>query len=134
MAELRIPATLENLETVISFIRTQLCAVNCPQAIQTKIYIAAEEVYVNIAHYAYDDPPGEAIIRCEADASAMTLVFSDHGKPYNPLLQETPDLTASAEERPIGGLGILLVKKLMDDVSYAFVSGQNVLTLHRSLS
>lgn len=133
MAELRMPATLENLETVISFIRTQLCAVDCPHGIQTKIYIAAEEVYVNIAHYAYDDPPGEVFIRCEVDASVMTLVFSDRGKPYNPLLQETPDLTANAEERAVGGLGIFLVKKLMDEVSYVFSAGQNQLTLRKFL-
>lgn len=131
MTELRVQATPENLDTVLAFINAQLRAAGCPRSIQHKIDIAAEEIYINIAHYAYDPPPGEVIIQCDTSASCLTLVFSDHGKPYNPLLLRTPDLTASVQERAVGGLGIFLVKQLMDEVSYAFVSGQNTLTLRK---
>lgn len=134
MAELRVSAALQNLEDVIAFVNTQLHAADCPGSIQNKIDLAVEEVFANIARYAYDSEVGDVVIRCEVDQAAREaiVVFSDTGKPYNPLLARQPDISLSAQDRPIGGLGIFLVRQLMDCVSYAFQSGQNTLTLRKS--
>ena len=100
-----------------------------------QISLAAEEVFVNIAHYAYAPDKGRAVVRVEVsgDPVSVTITFMDHGMPYDPLGNEDPDLTLSAEERQIGGLGVFLVKKTMDDVNYEYKNGQNILTLKKNL-
>ena len=90
-----------------------------------------EELFVNIAHYAYNPEIGEAIIGCNVDQAppSITIQFRDRGVPFNPLARKDADITLSAEERDIGGLGIFMVKDYMDEVTYAYEDGQNVLTL-----
>jgi len=102
---------------------------------QMQIDLAVEEIFVNIASYAYAPGTGPATIRVGLtdDGSVFVIELIDQGVPYNPLAKEDPDITLSAEERKIGGLGILLTKKSMDDVQYEYANGSNILTLRKSI-
>ena len=100
---------------------------------QTQIDLSVEEIFVNIASYAYREEPGKAEVSVECNNGEITIVFKDNGKPYNPLEKPDPDVTLSAEEREIGGLGIFLVKKNMDDVSYEYKNDQNILTIKKKI-
>ena len=135
MREMDIAATLENLDTVMAFVDQQLEEVGCSMKAQMQIDIAVEEVYVNIAHYAYNPEVGGVTIRVqiEEEPLAVILTFIDKGKPYDPLAKEDPDITLAAEDRQIGGLGIFMVKKSMDNVSYEYNEGRNILTLKKNL-
>ncbi|WP_303841098.1 ATP-binding protein [Anaerotruncus colihominis] len=135
MAELSVPATLENLELVTGFIHERLKLAGCPAKIMTQVSLAVEEIYVNIAHYAYHPNIGEATVRCEVGGEPLqvTIGFADEGKPYNPLLQKDPDVTQDADQRQIGGLGVFMVKKLMDKITYEFIDGKNVLTIRKRM-
>ena len=129
--ELTVEAAVENLPQVMGFLEQHLEEADCPLKAQMQITVAAEEIYVNIAHYAYAPETGEATVRLEItdDPAAATITFIDRGVPFDPLAKPDPDVSLSAEERGIGGLGIYMVKKSMDDVRYAYRDGQNVLTL-----
>ena len=131
MKELELEAKVENLETVISFVDEILEQADCPMKVQVQIDIAVEEIFVNIAHYAYHPKVGKAAIRVEVTDRTATFTFVDSGIPYNPLAKEDPDVTLSAEERRIGGLGIYMVKKSMDDISYMYQDGKNILTFSK---
>ena len=135
MREMDIAATLENLDTVMAFVDQQLEEVGCSMKAQMQIDIAVEEVYVNIAHYAYNPEVGGVTIRVqiEEEPLAVILTFIDKGKPYDPLAKEDPDVTLAAEDRQIGGLGIFMVKKSMDNVSYEYNEGRNILTLFKKI-
>ena len=135
MKELTVPATLEELETVQAFIEGELETSGCPMKTMLQVSVAVEEIYVNIAHYAYHPEIGEATIRCAVggDPLQVTIQFLDSGKPFDPLAKPDADITLSAEERQIGGLGILMVKKTMDDVVYEYKDGCNVLTLKKNI-
>ncbi len=100
-----------------------------------QIEVAVEEVFINIASYAYAPGKGNAVVRVEIpeDPVAVTITFMDHGVPYDPLAREDPDLTIPAEDRQIGGLGVFMVKKTMDDVTYEYKDGKNTLTLKKNL-
>ena len=102
---------------------------------QMQIDIAVEELFVNIAHYAYNPEVGPVTIRVEVQKEplAVTVTFIDHGVPYDPLAKEDPDITLSAEERQIGGLGIFMVKKSMDDIAYEYKDGQNILYIKKKI-
>jgi len=136
MKELDIEARTENLDEVMDFINEQLEVVDCPMKIQMQIDLAVEEIFVNIANYAYQPETGPATVRVEVqpDGSSVSITFIDHGVPYDPLAKADPDVTLSAEERSIGGLGIFLVKKNMDDVRYEYINGSNVLTIEKGLA
>ena len=133
MAEITIAATLENLDTVLAFVDQQMEAAGSAMKLMAQVDMAVEEIFVNIAHYAYHPEVGEAIVRCEAGGDPFQVVvgFADRGRPYNPLSREDPDVTLDAEQRQIGGLGIFMTKKLMDDIQYEFQDGQNILTLRK---
>ena len=133
--ELRLEASVENLERVLEFVDGTLEALDCPQNIQMKIDVAVEEIFVNIAHYAYGSETGLAQINIEtqSDPKRIAIVFRDWGVPYDPLAKPDPDVTLSAEERQVGGLGIFMVKKSMDDMKYEYTDGQNVLTIVKDL-
>ena len=135
MREMDIAATLENLDAVMAFVDQQLEEAGCSMKTQMQIDIAVEEVYVNIAHYAYNPEIGGVTIRVqiEEEPLAVILTFIDKGKPYDPLAKEDPDVTLAAEDRQIGGLGIFMVKKSMDNVSYEYNEGRNILTLKKKL-
>lgn len=134
MKELLIDATLDNLDTVIDFVSGELEENSCDMRLQTQINIAVEEIYVNIAHYAYNPEIGGAKIRVEVSTDAVFIEFEDKGKPYNPLEKIDPDITKGAEEREIGGLGIFMVKKIMDSVEYDHFDNKNVLKIKKVLT
>ena len=135
MTELTIKATVANLEKVLAFVDTELEQIDCPMKTQMQIDIAVEELYVNIATYAYAPGEGEATIRVETTQApgTVTITFLDRGVPYNPLAKPDPDVTLSAAERQIGGLGIYMAKKYMDDMKYEYRDGQNILTITKKL-
>lgn len=135
MKELEIEARTENLPQVLAFVDEQLETADCPMKIQMQIDIAVEEIFVNIAHYAYNPEVGTAMVRVEilSDPPSVDITFIDGGVPYDPLAKADPDVTLSAEERQIGGLGIFMVKKSMDDVKYTYLDGHNILTLKKGL-
>ena len=136
MKELTVEAKIENIEAVTDFVNEQLEALDCPMKAQMQIDIAIDELFGNIAHYAYNPEIGKATVRVEVieDPLAVVITFIDKGVPYDPLAKADPDITLSAEEREIGGLGIFMVKKSMDDITYEYKSGQNILTIKKNLN
>ena len=135
MKELTIAATVENIEAVTAFVDEQLEALDCPVKAQMQIDIAIDELFGNIAHYAYHPEVGEATVRVEVmeDPLSVVITFIDGGVPYDPLTQADPDITLSAEERAIGGLGIFMVKKTMDEITYRYENGSNILSIRKNL-
>ena len=135
MKELTITATVENIETVTDFVNEQLESLDCPMKAQMQIDIAIDELFGNIAHYAYNPEIGQATVRVEVveDPLSVVITFIDNGVPYDPLAKADPDTTLSAEERDIGGLGIYMVKKSMDDIAYEYKNGQNILKIKKYL-
>jgi sigma-B regulation protein RsbU (phosphoserine phosphatase) len=134
MEELTIEAKTENLDAVLEFVAKKLETAECLAKLQTQINIAVEEVFVNIAYYAYSPDVGGVSIRVSVgDGGVVTIEFEDGGKPYNPLKKEDPNITAGVEEREVGGLGIFMVKKLMDFVDYKREGNKNILTLKKKL-
>ena len=135
MKELTIDATVENIEKVTDFVNEQLEAFDCPIKAQTQIDVAIDELLSNIARYAYNPDVGPATVQVETrdDPLSVVITFIDNGKPYDPLAKIDPDVSLSADERDIGGLGIFLVKKTMDNVSYEYKNGQNILTIKKNI-
>ena len=135
MKELTVAATVENIETVTDFVNEQLEAFDCPMKAQMQIDIAIDELFGNIAHYAYESGDGDATVRVEIieDPLSAVITFIDSGTPYDPLAKADPDTTLSAEEREIGGLGIYMVKKTMDEITYEYKDGQNILKIKKKI-
>ena len=135
MKELTIPATVENIEKVTEFVNSQLEEINCPIKAKMQIDIAIDELFGNIAHYAYKPETGPATVRVEVTEAPISVIvtFIDHGIPYDPLKKDDPDVTLSAEERAIGGLGIFMVKKTMDEITYEYKDGQNIFSIRKDL-
>ena len=135
MKTLTLEATVENISRVTAFIDEALEALDCPMKAQMQIDVAIDEVFANIASYAYAPDTGSATVNFAFDAPTRTasVTFVDSGVAYDPLQKADPDITLSAEEREIGGLGIFLVKKTMDAVEYERRDGQNVLTIRKKI-
>ena len=135
MKELTIAATVENIETVTDFVNEQLEALDCPMRAQMQIDIAIDELFGNIAHYAYNPEIGQATVQVDVVEEPLSVVitFIDNGVPYDPLAKADPDTTLSAEERDIGGLGIYMVKKSMDEIAYEYKDGQNILKIKKNI-
>ena len=135
MQELNLEAAVANISTVTDFVNAILEELDCPMKAQLQIDVAIDELFSNIARYAYAPGTGPATVRVETeeDPRAVILTFIDRGTPFDPLAAEDPDITAPAEERSIGGLGVFLVKKTMDDVRYERRDGQNILRITKRL-
>ncbi len=135
MKELTVDATVANIEQVTEFVNTQLGERGCSPKVQAQIDIAIDELFGNIASYAYNPEVGPATVRVELIEEPLSIVitFIDHGVPYDPLKNEDPDIKLSADERKIGGLGIYMVKKTMDGISYEYKNGQNILTITKKI-
>ena len=133
--EITVAATVENLEAVATFVDACLEEVGCSPRAQIQIDVAVDELFSNIAYYAYPQRTGEVTLRLAAteEPPCAILTFIDSGVPYDPLSRADPDTTLSAEERQIGGLGIYMVKKSMDAVSYAYEDGKNILKITKRL-
>ncbi len=136
MKELIVEAKKENLQEVQTFIDEQLEEVDCPMSAQISINIAVEELFVNIASYAYEHGEGVAVVQVSVHEEPLSveITFIDNGKQYDPLAKADPDTTLSAKERKKGGLGIFMVKKSMDNVSYEYKDGKNILTIKKNLN
>lgn len=135
MKQITLTADTGRMDEVLDFINAELEMHDAPMKSIMQIDIAAEEIFVNIAHYAYEPGPGEVTVCLEVEAAppCAVLRFIDRGRPYDPLSREDPDVSLDVEEREIGGLGIYMVKKSMDEVSYARENGQNILTIRKLL-
>ncbi|MBR2108729.1 MAG: ATP-binding protein [Ruminococcus sp.] len=136
MKELIVEADRMNLSEVQAFIDEQLEEAGCPMLTQTTIDIAVEELFVNIASYAYGDGSGNAAVQVSVNEEPLSaeITFIDNGKQYDPLAKADPDITLSAKERKRGGLGIFMVKNTMDSVSYEYKDGKNILTIKKNLN
>lgn len=135
MKEISVDAKIENVPVITDFINEQLESMDCSMKSQMQIDIAIDELFSNISFYAYNGKEGTATVGIEFTANPVTarISFTDSGIPYNPLEQEDPDVELSAEDRKIGGLGIFMVKKTMDNITYQRVNDQNVLTIEKNL-
>ncbi|MBR3532664.1 MAG: ATP-binding protein [Clostridiales bacterium] len=133
--ELKVDALAENLARVTDFVNERLEGTDCSMRVMMQIDVAVEEIFINIANYAYGQDKGDAIIRLEIKEEPFTasITFIDRGTPYDPLAKEDPDVTLAAADRPIGGLGIYMTKKIMDDVLYEYKDGSNILKLIKRL-
>lgn len=136
MKEITVDAIKENIIKVTDFIESELDMAGCPMKPLMQINVAIDEIYSNIAYYAYGDKPGPVTVRLEIkeDPNRAEITFIDEGKPYNPLEKTDPDVSLSADEREIGGLGIFLVKKTMTDLVYEYSDGKNHFTVIKNFS
>ena len=135
MNELKVEATIENLAKVFVFLQESLDKCDVPAKVKRQIKLCVEEVYMNITHYAYNPKTGPAKIAVDFkngdDQNRIVISFADEGVPYDPLKRDDPNLELGLDDRPIGGLGIYLVKTTMDSVAYEHKDGQNVLTIEK---
>lgn len=133
--ELTIRAQVENLGAVQEYVEQRLESAGCPMKTQMQISLAVEEIFVNIAFYAYSPGTGDVTVRARIseDPTAAVITFSDRGIPYNPLEKRDPNICLPTAEREIGGLGVFLAKKLMDRLDYEYRDGQNILTMGKLL-
>ena len=129
------PAKTESLSDVLGFVDRMLDSFACPMKIQMAVCVAIEEVFVNVAHYAYGAGEGDMRLGIGFDEESRTVTFrmTDKGIPFDPLQKPDPDITLSAEDRDIGGLGIFIAKKTMDSIHYAYENGENILTMIKKL-
>ncbi|MEG2087779.1 MAG: SpoIIE family protein phosphatase [Angelakisella sp.] len=128
-----IDAIVENLDAVLDFVNQELEQKACDATLQMQVSVAVEEIFANIANYAYRPEVGGAIIRVSV-GDEICIMFEDKGVAYNPLEKQDPDITQSAEKREIGGLGIYMVKKIMDSVEYTHRDNKNILIIKKILA
>jgi len=134
-SKLEIEAAEKNLPQVMDFVESKLASVDCSPKAEMQIALAVEEIFTNIAKYAYAPETGPATVLVEVaeEPVMVTITFIDQGVPYDPLAREDPNVELPVEAREIGGLGIFLTKKIMDDVNYEYKDGKNILTLKKQL-
>ena len=135
MTNKTFPARTDALSDVLGFVDQTMESCECPMKIQTAICVAIEEVFVNIAHYAYGEGEGDMTLGIGFDAKNKEITFrmTDKGIPFDPLKRPDPDITLSADEREIGGLGIFIAKKTMDTITYTYENGENVLIMVKKI-
>ena len=136
VSELTMKAEYGRLDEVMGFVDGLLEKFGCPEYVQLQIELAVEELYLNIASYAYYPGTGNATIRVEnrkRPARHVIITFIDSGAPYDPLARQDPDLDVEVEDRKVGGLGIFMVRSCMDDIKYEYKNGQNRLTIRKNL-
>ena len=124
-----VPAAATQLAEALGFVQSALTTAHVPARLISVILLATEEVFTNIAYYAYPGVEGEVVLSVSITAQKVELTFIDSGLPHNPLSHAAPNLEAPAIDREIGGLGVFLVRQLMDDVGYEYRDGRNILTL-----
>jgi len=127
------PAAKDAFEEVSLFVEEQLDLLECPMKAAMQISIAVEEIFVNIASYAYEGKPGTMTLTIDCNDGVVSFRFADKGVPFDPLAKPDPDIAAAADERQIGGLGIYMVKKSMDSVTYEYTNGENILTFTKKM-
>ena len=130
MQELILKATDENLAVVLETLDRELVAAGCDEDTKYQLEVAVEEIYVNIADYAYGGSAGPVRIEMEVGDGAV-ITFIDEGEEFDPLKHEDPDVTLPGNKRKIGGLGIFIVKNSMDEMTYRYEEGKNILTIKK---
>ena len=137
MKKMTVKAGLDNLSRVLACVDEELETAGCSMKTQMQVDIAVEEMFVNIANYAYAPGEGDADVCVETEESdggkRIRITLADQGKPYDPLMQEAPDVSLPAEKRKIGGLGIFMARKNMDDMTYEYRDGRNILTMFKRI-
>ena len=136
MQEITVNTSADQVRQVTELADLQLAETGCSARVKMQIDIAIDEIFSNIARYAYQQETGSVTVRIDTldDPSRILLTFIDNGIPYNPLTKEMPDTTSlPARKRPIGGLGLFMVKKTMDSVVYSYENGKNILTILKIL-
>ena len=135
MTNKTFPAKTGSLNDVLSFVEETVEGFECPMKTQMALCVAIEEVFVNVAHYAYPESEGDMTLHISFDEESRNITFrmTDKGVPFDPLKKPDPDITLSAEEREIGGLGIFITKKTMDSLSYSYENGENILTMIKKI-
>ena len=133
MTEKTFPACGDALPDAIAFVEETLDRLDCPMKTVMQITVCVEEMFVNVAHYAYSGADGEVTLSVDEESGSVSITLIDAGKPFDPLAKDDPDITLSAEERNIGGLGIFLVKKSMDEVFYERKDDKNIFTMKKVL-
>ena len=133
---IEVPADMEHLDEVLDLVRNMMQDANVDETEGMKVEVCVEEMYTNIANYAYGEATGGAEVTCHVsdNPNELLIEFTDSGVPYNPLAKEDPNINAALEDRPIGGLGIYMTKKMMDNVSYEYRDGKNILTIKKKFS
>ncbi len=131
-----IEASDESMDEVTEFIHAELEKTECSDRTRMELEIAIEEIFVNISHYAYAPKQGNVEIRCSisSDSEAVVITFLDNGLHFDPLSYKEADTSRESLEKQEGGLGIYMVKKYVDDISYSYENGQNILTIKKLLS
>ena len=137
MKKMTVKAGLDNLSRVLACVDEELETAGCSMKTQMQVDIAVEEMFVNIANYAYASGEGDADVCVETEETdggkRIRITLADQGKPYDPLMQEAPDVSLPAEKRKIGGLGIFMARKNMDDMTYEYRDGRNILTMFKRI-
>ncbi len=136
MKKITVQANHSNMQKVLDFVEGEMREnPDFSHKDLLQIHMVIDEIFGNIVSYAYDDSGGEVEIMMDYDKAqgSMILVFQDKGKPYNPLLNEDPDIKLSADERTVGGLGIFMVKNTMDEIDYENRDGKNILTMKKQI-
>ena len=128
-----VAAETENLQKVLGFVGGYLDKISCQKKARMHIDIAVDDIFVNIAHYAYDKAGGNVTVNVEVTPETAVITFIDSGAPYDPLKKPGPDVTLPMEKRAIGGLGVFMAKKLMDELIYEYRNGQNILTMKKNI-
>lgn len=133
MEKITVEASTDNLQQVIDFATERLEMHDCSMKTVMQMELVIEEIFVNVSSYAYEPDTGDAIICIDfaENPSAVEMAFIDSGKPYNPLERPDPDTTLAIDEREIGGLGIFLVKKNVDEIAYEYSEGKNILRIKK---
>lgn len=133
MKKITVAAVIEQMDNIQNFISAELESVDCPVKVRTQISIAIDEIISNIVYYAYPDSSGNVEVSCDVSAEHVTLIIEDSGIPYDPLEKDDPNVMLSAEERNIGGLGIFMVKKTMDEIYYEYKDEKNIITIKKNI-
>ena len=126
-------ASDDSLSCAIAFVEEELENAGCPLKTIMQITVCVEEMFVNVAHYAYESSTGDVTLSVSDTDGTVSITLEDSGIPFDPLAKADPDISLSAEERDIGGLGIFMVKKTMDDVSYKRENEKNIFTMRKKI-
>jgi anti-sigma regulatory factor (Ser/Thr protein kinase) len=134
MKTLELPALMDNLDEFLDFVITGIHQAISDKKNLFQIRLVCEEIIVNVIHYAYPDGEGNVAVSYDIspDQGLLTITIADRGVPFNPLEKDDPDISLPLDERPIGGLGIFMVKSIMDEVRYQRENDMNTLTLTKS--
>lgn len=133
MISKKFAASIDHLDDAIAFVEAALEKIDCPMKSVMQITVCVEEMFVNVASYAYKGTTGEITLAIDDENDTVAITLTDHGIPFDPLAKEDPDITLSAEERNIGGLGIFMVKKSMNEVHYERKNDMNIFTMVKKI-